>query len=264
MVYLDRPSGLNEFFSKHAWSYTKSEGHARGVDLSALIASLKLEGGEVALDVAAGTGFTAMELARRVKRVIAMDVTPEMLREAERLAGEGGFTNIVFKQGDALSIPFPDEVFDVVTTRRAAHHFPNIQKFLRESRRALKDNGRLGVVDMSPIEETQGFVNMIERMRDPTYNRALTPTEWETEVTQAGFDVVHKEIFTEEVTLEKWLYPVKPDSSEAEAVKDAWSKASQDVRELLKIKENPADEISWLKHRIVLVARKLPLAISAQ
>ncbi len=257
MVDLNLESGLNEFFSKHAKAYAKSESHARGGDLSILMASLELGGDEVALDVGAGTGFTSMELAKHVKRVVAMDVTPEMLREAERLACEHGFTNIVFEHGDALNIPHPEGVFDVVTTRRAAHHFPSIQKFLYESHRVLKEKGRLGIVDMSPLEGTQEFVNMIERIRDPTHNRALTPTEWEAAVNQAGFEVIHKEVLSEEVTFEKWLYPVEPDTPEAEAVRDAWRKAPQNIRNQLKIRENQANPTSWWKSRIIIVARKV-------
>jgi len=257
VVDLSWESGSSEFFSKHAKAFTKSEGHARGGDLSILMALLKPEGDEVALDVAAGTGFTSMELAKHVKRVVALDITPEMLREAERLACERGLTNILFEHGDALNIPHPDGVFDLVTTRRAAHHFPNIQKFLYESHRVLKGRGRLGIVDMSPPEGTQEFVNMIERLRDPTHNRALTPTEWEAALTQAGFEVIHREILTEEVTLEKWLYPVDPATPEAEAVRDAWRKAPQNIRDQLKMRENQANPTSWRKHRIVLVARKV-------
>jgi len=257
VVDLSRSSGPNDFFSKHAQDYTRSESHARGGDLSVLLALLELEGGEVALDVAAGTGFTAMELARRVKRVIAMDVTPEMLREAERLAGEGGFTNIVFERGDALDMPYSDSVFDVVTTRRAAHHFLSVQRFLEESRRVLKEKGRLGVVDMCPPEGAQEFVNMIERMRDPTHVRALTPSEWEAAVVRAGFEVVHMRVLSEPVTLEKWLYPVGLDAPEAKAVKEAWRQAPRNVRDLLEMKVDQENLVSWCKHRIVLVARKL-------
>lgn len=257
MVVLSWESGPNEFFSKHAKAFTKSESHARGGDLSILMALLKPRGDEVALDVAAGTGFTSMELAKHVKRVVALDITPEMLLEAETLARERGFTNILFEHGDALNIPHPDGAFDLVTTRRAAHHFPNIQKFLYESHRVLKEEGRLGIVDMSPPEGTQEFVNMIERIRDPTHNRALTPTEWEAAVTQAGFEVTHKEILSEEVTLEKWLYPVDPGTPEAEAVRDAWRKASQKICEQLRIKESQANPKSWLKYRVVIVARKV-------
>jgi len=83
------------------------------------------------------------------------------------------------------------------------------------------------------------------------------PQSGRPQVTQAGFEVTHKEILSEEVTLEKWLYPIDPGTPEAEAVRDAWRKAPQKICEQLRIKESQANPKSWLKHRVVIVARKV-------
>ncbi|MDG6997313.1 MAG: class I SAM-dependent methyltransferase, partial [Nitrososphaerota archaeon] len=90
-----------EFFSKHAEGYAKSESHARGSDLALLIELAKPAKSDVVLDVATGTGFTAIEFAPLVKEVVAADITEEMLQEARKLASERGIKNIRFEYADA-------------------------------------------------------------------------------------------------------------------------------------------------------------------
>ena len=167
-----------QFFSKHAGDYTKSESHAHGKDLARLIEVLEPKPSEVALDVATGTGFTALEVSKKVSQVFATDITIEMLEEAKKLALKQSANNIRFEKAEASSLPYNNCSFDIVTTRRAAHHFSDIPQFLNETSRVLKQGGRLGLVDMSPIEGTQDFCNVIEHLRDYTHVKALTTAAW--------------------------------------------------------------------------------------
>src|SRR3989442_3527176 len=63
------------------------------------------------LDVATGTGHLARALAPRVRRVTAVDLTPAMLAEGPRLAGEAGLTNVAFAQGPPQRLPFVSPSF---------------------------------------------------------------------------------------------------------------------------------------------------------
>ena len=164
-----------DFFSKHAEDYANSESHAHGSDLSRLVELLDPKPNEIALDVGTGTGFTAMEIAHRVSRVVAIDITEEMLQQARKLAAERGILNIQFEKGDALEVPYNESSFDVVTTRRAAHHFVDVGKFLGEAARVLKDGGRLGIDDMSPPQGAKEFTNRIEILRDKTHTKLSAP-----------------------------------------------------------------------------------------
>ena len=57
------------------------------------------------LDVAAGTGHLSRAMAPHVKRVVALDLTPEMLAQGQREAEQQGLTNVVFEPGEAEHLP---------------------------------------------------------------------------------------------------------------------------------------------------------------
>ena len=246
------------FFGEHAQAYSKSRSHAQGADLAALIRALNPGKSEVALDVATGTGFTAVALAGRVGHVTGIDVTEEMLSQAERLAREQGCANVRFELGDALKIRYPDSSFDIVTTRRATHHFHDVPKFLREAKRVLRRGGRLGVVDMSPPEGSEVFSNRIEKLRDSSHVEAFTPKAWNSMVSKAGLCILSSEVLGEPVAFRKWLYPVETGGGEEEAVLAAWSSAPARVRRLLEAHFERGVVKGWTKNRIILVASKTP------
>ena len=249
---------VKRFFAEHAQDYSMSQSHAQGADLNALIEALKPKTFEVALDVATGTGFTAVALAGLVGHVTGIDVTDEMLAQAGRLARERGLTNVRFELGDALEIGYPNSTFDLVTTRRATHHFNDVPKFLREARRVLRPGGRLGIVDMSPPEGAEAFSNRIERLRDKSHVKAFTQTAWKSMVSKAGLHILSSETLGEAVTFGRWLYPVEAGGREEEKIRRAWGSAPTNVRRLLAARFENGAINGWTKSRIILVASKTP------
>ena len=249
---------VKHFFAEHAQDYSRSKSHAQGADLTALIRALKPKKSEVALDVATGTGFTAVALAGLAGHVIGIDMTDEMLVQAGRLAREQGLTNVRFELGDAMEIGYPDSSFDIVTSRRATHHFEDVPRFLREVKRVIRPGGRLGIVDMSPPEGAEAFSNRIERLRDNSHVKAFAPTTWKSMVSKAGFHIQSSEILGEPVTFEKWLYPVETGGREEQAIRRAWGSARPGVKQLLGARFEEGAMKGWTKLRIILVAAKTP------
>ena len=249
---------VKHFFAEHAQDYFRSKSHAQGADLTALIRALKPKKSEVALDVATGTGFTAVALAGLVGHVIGIDVTDEMLVQAGRLAREQDRANVRFELGDAMKIGYPDSSFDIVTSRRATHHFEDVPRFLREAKRILRPQGRLGVVDMSPPVGAEAFSNRIERLRDNSHVRAFTAASWKSMTSRVGFDIQHCELLGEPVTFEGWLYPVETGGREERAIRRAWASARPKVQRLLGASFEKGAIKEWTKFRIVLVAAKTP------
>lgn len=249
---------VKKFFGRHAADYSKSQSHAHGADLSTLMGALGLKPDSVVLDVATGTGFTAVALARRTKHVTGIDATEGMLDEARQLARTEGMTNIEFELGDALHLRYQDSLFDLVVTRRAAHHFADIPRFLHEANRVLKPSGLLGVVDMSPPSGAEAFVNQIERLRDSSHNRAFSTDAWKSMVLEAGFSLMTTETLDEVTSFEKWLYPVEMGGTVERNVRLAWRSSSEEIRLLMNATFDGPEVVGWSKSRMVLVASKTP------
>lgn len=100
--------------------------------------------GERVLDVAAGTGTSSVEYAKDGAMVIASDFSAGMVEEARRRHPE-----LEVVQADALDLPFPDEVFDVVTVSYGIRNVSDHRAALREMARVTRPGGRLVVVEFS-------------------------------------------------------------------------------------------------------------------
>jgi SAM-dependent methyltransferase len=97
------------------------------------------------LDLASGTGEPAISLASRVGaqgHVTALDLSAGLLEIAAKRAEARGLTNFATHQGDAHNLPFPDNSFDLATSRFGVMFFDDPAGALRELRRALRPGAR--------------------------------------------------------------------------------------------------------------------------
>lgn len=247
-------SDFRDFFSKNAEAYSKSASHKTGADLGILVDYLEPGSGMQALDLATGTGFTAAALAEKVSRAVAYDATQEMLDQARKLAQEKGLTNIEFRIGDVMDLKFEDNSFDIITCRRAAHHFTDMKRFLSEALRVLKPGGKLGIADMArPETDDSNIFNKLEIIRDNSHVGALKVSTWKEILAEAGFSIDKLWTSDELYTLERWLSPV---SMESEAGKDVIELVNTTDEAILKNGNVDRKEQTILKPRIVIVAVK--------
>jgi ubiquinone/menaquinone biosynthesis C-methylase UbiE len=160
-----------EIFGARAALYTTSAAHT---DLQVLARVVELAAPQAdgsALDLATGTGHTAFALAPHVARVVGTDLTPQMLAEAERLARDRAIGNVCFCLADVHTLPFGEGAFQIVTCRRAAHHFSDILRALREMKRVLRAGGRLVIDDRSVPEDdfVDERMNELDRLHDESH-----------------------------------------------------------------------------------------------
>ena len=190
---------VQQKFGAAAADYAASTVHAKGESLARLVALVAPQRHWRALDVATGAGHTALALAPHVEHVVASDITGEMLAEAGKLAAQRGLANVETAHADAAALPFPDESFDLVTCRLAAHHFPDPAAFVAESWRVLKPGGVFALVDnISPdadilpgasreeADRTAADYNAYEKLRDPSHGRCLSLAEWSALLTRTA------------------------------------------------------------------------------
>ena len=95
------------------------------------------------LDVGSGPGFIAILLAREnpTISVIGVDYSSTQVRAANRLRIQNQIDNCIFRQGDAMNLPFKDASFDIVISVGSLKHCPDGRRGLKEIRRVLMPNG---------------------------------------------------------------------------------------------------------------------------
>jgi SAM-dependent methyltransferase len=132
---------------------------------------------DTVLDVACGPGLVVAAFARVVRHSTGIDITPAMLDRARTHAAQLGLTNVTWRQGDVLPLPWPDASFSIVISRFAFHHFLDPLAVLREMKRVATPGGRVVVVDSTPQSGRADAFNHMERLRDPSHVRSLPVDE---------------------------------------------------------------------------------------
>jgi ubiquinone/menaquinone biosynthesis C-methylase UbiE len=185
-------------FGDRAAFYTTSPSHTDPQVLARVVELARPQTDWVALDIATGSGHTALALAPHVKSVVGIDITAEMLREAEMLKAESALGNVSFRPGDVHNLPFNDGAFQLVTCRRAAHHFSNIRRALEEIHRVLAPGGRVVIDDRSVPEDdfADRCMNFLDTLHDESHIREYRPTEWRSMLEVAEFTVEAVETYT--------------------------------------------------------------------
>jgi SAM-dependent methyltransferase len=107
--------------------------------------------GQTVLDLGCGAGLDSILAARRVGatgKVIAIDMTEDMLDKGQSNSTSLGITNVTFLLADAESLPVPDGVVDVVITNGVFNLCPDKPKVLAELYRVLRPQGCLQMADI--------------------------------------------------------------------------------------------------------------------
>lgn len=255
---MDIKKDVQQQFGKNAASYVRSKVHKDGKDLLKLVEMATIKGEEELLDIATGGGHTANAFAPLVKKVTAVDLTPEMLREAETFINENGHQNVDFQQADAEQLPFANEDFAIVTCRIAPHHFPNVNKFVEEVYRVLKSNGQF-LLDDNVVPENDDydlFYNTIEKWRDYSHFRAWKKSEWLRMLEVTGFEISEWHRFDKTFRFEPWCKRMNVPQREKDKLTEYIIGVSQKVKDKFRIVIENNHVISFQGEAIVLKAIK--------
>lgn len=242
-------------FGASAENYVRSKDHAQGESLDRLIEVTAPKPEWRVLDVATGGGHTALALSPLVREVIATDLTAPMLQAAERFLREKGVSNVRFQEADAGALPFPDASFDLVTCRIAAHHFPDVAAFVRESARVVRPGGRVALIDNVVPEDAEAAaaINNWEKTRDPSHARALPASEWRLLFKEAGLAIDHDESFRKFRDFQAWIGRMPVDAATKEEVRTMLLKSEGAVRDFLR-PEGESTSLRFQLEEILLVA----------
>ena len=129
------------------------------------------------LDVATGTGITAITARQAGAGVVGVDLTPRLLHEAQELAASAGMQGIEWREADAEALPFRDAEFDVVLSSFGHMFAPRPEVTIREMLRVLRPEGRIAFTTWPP-EHATGAMFRVLSLHTPPPAGVPSPLEW--------------------------------------------------------------------------------------
>ncbi|EEF58563.1 class I SAM-dependent methyltransferase [Pedosphaera parvula] len=247
-----------EQFARQSHRYGQGHILEQVEDVRSALESVNLPVKAKVLDVATGGGHTGLLLASLGHEVMLADIAQPMLDRAARTALERGFS-VSTKQHAAEQLPYPEEEFDLVTCRVAAHHFSSPENFIRETARVLKPKGYLLLIDGSVqdnAQEAEQWLHQVEKLRDPSHHRFLTPSAW-SKLCEANGLIVKKITMTpfKQPDLNWYFETAATAPANRAKVLELIANAPESARTLFGLAEEDG-RIVWWWQRLSLVAQK--------
>jgi SAM-dependent methyltransferase len=172
---------FTELKQKHraVWASGDYNQIARGIQAVAdhVVRSARIRAGERVLDIACGTGNTALMARARGAMVTGVDLTPELVAVARKRAAHAGYDDITWKEGDSENPRFPDGAFDVVVSSCGLMFAPDQQKAANELARVTSRDGRIAIQAWT-LEGGVGRMFKVTNGYVPPSSGVPTPFEW--------------------------------------------------------------------------------------
>lgn len=153
--------------------------------------------GETVLDLGSGAGLDVLLSARRVGaygKAYGLDMTDEMLVEANANKVRAGVANAEFLKGTIESIPLPDGCVDVVISNCVINLSVDKDRVFREIFRVLRPGGRIAVSDIVLTRPLPESIRMSLLAWAGCMAGALTDEEYRGKLTAAGFQQIELEV----------------------------------------------------------------------
>ncbi len=226
-------SEIRETWGRYAPAFaSEGKGAEDRESLRRLVELCALPSGSFVLDVASGAGYAGFAFARSGCRVILSDPTHEML-----IAGRAGWAERDLSgraesvETWAEALPFVDASLDAVVAHRAPHQFADAEAWALEAKRVLKPGGVFALADQSPPDGWEEWHNELERWRDPTHERARSPSEWKAIAEAVGFTVRSTDVVYQSHDVEDWLDRVECPADRRERALQMLRDIPNDIRD---------------------------------
>jgi len=111
---------------------------------------------EIWADIGCGPGFFTIPIAKKVKKVFAVDLEERMLDICRKRAKQENLENIEFLKSEESKILLNGSSIDVILLANVYHELHYPEKFLNELKRILKKKGKVIVIDWYPVTSPAG------------------------------------------------------------------------------------------------------------
>jgi ubiquinone/menaquinone biosynthesis C-methylase UbiE len=247
-----------EQFARQSDRYGKGHILEKVDDVRVALEHITLPKPAKVLDVATGGGHTGLFFASLGHDVTLSDITQAMLDRAVALGRERGL-KVATRLHSAEQFPYESESFDLVTCRVAAHHFSSPENFVRETARVLKSSGSLLLIDGTVEDdqpEAEEWSHQVEKLRDPSHHRFVTPRTWQSHCEAENLKVIHCKLTPFKQPDLNWYFDTAATSPEnRRKVLELVHKAPESARKLFCLGEEDG-KVVWWWQRLTLIARK--------
>ncbi len=252
-------TSAQRMFGSQAAMYATSQVHIHDNRLTTLQRMIAdFPAAEWAIDLGTGAGFTAFAAAEYASRVIASDVTLEMLLETRRIAGERRLPNVGLCQNPAEALPFASDSIDLVTCRAAGHHFTDLGAAFDEIHRILKPGAALVMADsVSPEDDALAlWYNDVELRRDFSHveNRKVSVLVQMLE--DRNLKVVEQHDERTYMTFNDWVKRTATPEAEVAGLRRDFANATPHAKETFLIEER-GDDFAFAWPSLVFKAVKV-------
>ena len=146
-VIAKRRNRTREYFNKLAGKFGRSFCPGRSWQALAHLLITLIPAIDVA-DLGAGEGTLSQLLAKRARKVIAIDISERMIEVGTQLAKDHGFTNLEYRLGDLEEPPIANSSIDLAVFSQALHHASSPHKAIAAAMRILRPGGRIVILDL--------------------------------------------------------------------------------------------------------------------
>ena len=165
--------------------YERTLDHARGL----------LKSRDAAIELGCGTGTTALKLAPSVARLVATDISAEMITIAREKAAAENCANAEFAVATPDAAPYPDASFDAAMAFNLLHLIEDRAAALRGVHRLLKPGGLF--ISKTPVLSEMGFairllVPVMQAFGKAPYVGFFSAEALEREISEAGFEIIER------------------------------------------------------------------------
>ncbi len=228
-------------------------------ELGKVVTELKLRPGAQILDLMTGGGQTAVFMAKKNFTVTAADPVYSNLLATADLANSHQLA-ITLKQHGAEPLPYPDNSFSLICIRDRVHMLNDPEAFIREAYRCMRIYGYLMVVDhVIPDDQVEAdqWLNTLERLRDPSFVRYYTPTNWRKWCVRVGLTVAKLQVEPEKQgDLDLYLSQTNVTEENRKKIMEMVTRVPAPVRDLFKVKQEDG-KIVWQYRRMLMLAGKI-------
>lgn len=191
----------------------------------------------IALDVCCGSGVVGASFKSKVKKVIGLDLTPEMVALSKTRLDE-------VHQGNVYNIPFPDNTFDLVCTREVLHLLPYPENPVSEIFRVLKPGGKFVVGQILPFSEVDGpWMYRIFKKKQPLIYNMFQEEDFRKMLLSAGFMNLTMTEMNVWENIDVWINSYETTHLHRHEIREIYRNASSEVKKVHPFKILPNGEI---------------------